>query len=126
MPARQSDGCRLQLTRFAEKQAEPSIQLAGLLDVHGREGEGYRVLALLQSGIVKLPQAIRSQIAAGSNKGVGDAFRQLLDRLPLWQSLVAATPGLKPYSLRHPHPGSGGTDGPSPDNAPSLLRPMDR
>lgn len=71
------------------------------LDLPGREGEGARAPTLLASGLVKLPASIRSQIDAGSHKGVGDAFRQLLDRFPFWQSLVAAAPGLKPYSLRH-------------------------
>ena len=71
------------------------------LDLPGREGEGTKAVALLRSGLVKLPGAIRNQAAAGSHKGVGDAFRQLLDRFPFWQSLAAATPGLTPYSLRH-------------------------
>ena len=71
------------------------------LDLPGREGEGTKAVALLRSGLVKLPVAIRNQAAAGSHKGVGDAFRQLLDRFPFWQSLAAATPGLTPYSLRH-------------------------
>ncbi len=71
------------------------------LDLPGREGEGTKAVALLRSGLVKLPGAIRNQAAAGSHKGVGDAFRQLLDRFPFWQSLPAATPGLTPYSLRH-------------------------
>lgn len=71
------------------------------LDLPGREGEGTKAVALLRSGLVKLPVAIRNQAAAGSHKGVGDAFRQLLDRFPFWQSMAAATPGLTPYSLRH-------------------------
>ena len=71
------------------------------LDLPGRKGAGARAVTLLDSGLVKLPVAIRSQIKAGAHKGVGDAFRQLLDRFPFWQSLVAATPGLTPYSLRH-------------------------
>jgi integrase len=58
-------------------------------------------VALLSSGLVKMPTAIRTQAGAGSYKGVGDAFRQLLDRFPFWRSMVAATPGLTPYSLRH-------------------------
>lgn len=32
---------------------------------------------------------------------MGDAFRQLLDRLPYWQGLVLRTSGLTPYGLRH-------------------------
>ncbi|PSB37931.1 integrase [Aphanothece minutissima] len=71
------------------------------LDLLGREGEGARASALLESGLVKLPTAIRSQASAGSYKGVGDAFRQLLDRFPFWRSMAKATPGLTPYSLRH-------------------------
>ncbi|MFY8148604.1 MAG: site-specific integrase [Prochlorococcaceae cyanobacterium] len=71
------------------------------LNLLGRDGEGAKAVALLESGLVKLPKAIRSQAATGSYKGVGDAFRQLLDRYPFWQSMAAATPGLTPYSLRH-------------------------
>jgi integrase len=71
------------------------------LDLPGREGEGTKAVALLRLGLVKLPGAIRNQAAAGSHKGVGDAFRQLLDRFPFWQSMAAANPGLTPYSLRH-------------------------
>jgi integrase len=82
------------------KVAKPDRRVLPL-DLPGREGEGARAVALLDSGLVKLPAAIRSQIKAGAHKGVGDAFRQLLDRFPFWQSLVAANPGLTPYSLRH-------------------------
>jgi integrase len=71
------------------------------LDLPGREGEGTKAVALLRSGLVKLPGAIRTQAAEGSHKGVGDAFRQLLDRFPFWQLMTAANPGLTPYSLRH-------------------------
>ncbi len=82
------------------KVAKPDRRVLPL-DLPGREGEGARALALLDSGLVKLPAAIRTQITACAHKGVGDAFRQLLDRFSFWQSLVAATPGLTPYSLRH-------------------------
>ena len=82
------------------KVAKPDRRVLPL-DLPGREGEGSRALALFGSGLVKLPVAIRSQIDAGSHKGVGDAFRQLLNRFPFWQSMAAATPGLTPYSLRH-------------------------
>ena len=71
------------------------------LDLPGRVGQGKRSLTLLDSGLVQLPAAIRSQIKTGSHKGVGDAFRQLLHRFPFWQSMAAVTPGLTPYSLRH-------------------------
>lgn len=82
------------------KVAKPDRRVLPL-DLPGREGEGSRAVTLLDSGLVQLPAAIRSQIKAGSHKGVGDAFRQLLDRFPFWQSMAAATPGLTPYSLRH-------------------------
>ncbi len=52
------------------------------LDLPGSEVEGARAVALLGSGLVKLSSAKRSQAAAGSYKGVGDAFGQLLDRFP--------------------------------------------
>lgn len=82
------------------KVAKPDRRVLPL-DLPGREGEGARAGALLESGLVKLPAAIRFQAEAGSHKGVGDAFLQLLDRFPFWQSLVAARSGLTPYSLRH-------------------------
>ena len=70
-------------------------------DLPGREGEGARAVALLDSGLVKLPAAILTQVKTSSHKGVGGAFRQLLNRFPFWQSMAAASPGLTPYSLRH-------------------------
>jgi integrase len=82
------------------KLAKPDRRVLPL-DLPGREGEGARAVALLDSGLVKLPAAIRTQMTAGSHKGVGDAFRQLLNHFPFWQSMAAATPGLTPYSLRH-------------------------
>lgn len=54
-----------------------------------------------REGLVKLPRAIRTAITSGKFKKDGDTFRQLLDRYPFWQSLVAATPDLTPYCLRH-------------------------
>lgn len=81
------------------------------LDLEGREGEADAALRLLESGLVKLPGAVRTQIdrcvgARGevtgkSLKPVGDAFRQLLDRYDFWKVLVSESPGLTPYSLRH-------------------------
>jgi len=82
------------------KQAKPD-RLVLPLDIPGREGEGARALHLYASGLVKLPKPVLTAIATGEFKPVGDAFRQLLDRYPLWQSMVKATKGLTPYSLRH-------------------------
>lgn len=73
-------------------------RLAIALDVIGMPEEGKRVLQLFSSGLVKLPTSIRN---AKDFKACGEAFRQYLDRHPYWQSLVKATPGLIPYSLRH-------------------------
>jgi integrase len=70
------------------------------LEIPGRD-DGARALNLYASGLVKLPKAIRTAIDSGEFKKVGDAFRQLLDRYPLWASMVKATAGLTPYSLRH-------------------------
>jgi integrase len=50
---------------------------------------------------VKLPPRLLLTIERGDFKAVGEAFRKLLHRDHFWQSLVAANPGLTPYSLRH-------------------------
>jgi integrase len=71
------------------------------LDIPGRQGEGARALQLYASGLVQLPSPIRTAINSGEFKRVGNAFRKLLDARPQWSSLVASTPGLCPYSLRH-------------------------
>jgi integrase len=68
------------------------------LDLKEMPGEGTRVLQLYSSGLVKLPTSIFN---AKDFKSCGAYFRQYLDRHPFWQSLVAATPGLTPYGLRH-------------------------
>ena len=81
-----------------KNQKPPRLVIA--LELDGRD-DGSRALRQYESGLVKLPRAIRSAINSGEFKKVGDAFRQLLDRYPFWQSLVAATPDLTPYSLRH-------------------------
>lgn len=92
-----------QVKRNKRTMANPKpSRLVAALDIPGREGEGARVLNQYISGLIKLPNAIQTQVGKGNAyKGVGDAFRQLLERYPFWQSLVAATPGLTPYSLRH-------------------------
>ncbi len=68
------------------------------LDVPGLPGEGARVLAQLESGLVPLPPAI---VNSRDLKSCGHAFRQYLDRCPAWQRLLIESPGLTPYGLRH-------------------------
>ena len=85
------------------KAKPPRLVMA--IDVAGREGEGDRMLQLYASGLVKLPQSLRNQIAMVEEKGrfqdVGAEFAQKLERYRPWRSLKARTPGLTPYSLRH-------------------------
>ena len=71
------------------------------LDIPGREGEGAAILDLYASGQAQLPAPIRTAIASGEFKRVGNAFRKLLDAIPAWQSILKETPGIVPYSLRH-------------------------
>ena len=75
------------------------------LDIAGREGEGQRLLALYQSGMVKLPTPILNEIAKVEEKEtfqqVGHAFGQLLNRYEPWKNLVRRNPEITPYSLRH-------------------------
>ncbi len=103
---RVDDGGRLRVgadvkrNRWAMKRPKAE-RLALPLDIPGREGEGGRFLQLYASGLVKLPPRILTTIERGEFKPVGEAFRKLLERYPYWQSLVAANPGLTPYSLRH-------------------------
>lgn len=78
-----------------------SERLAVAIDIPGRDDEGACILQLFKSKLVKLPPRILTTIERGEFKPVGDAFRKLLERHPFWQSLVAANPGLTPYSLRH-------------------------
>ncbi|TCD56746.1 integrase [Synechococcus sp. BS56D] len=90
-----------QVKRNARSMKKPATKRRVIaLELDGR-GDGAQALQLYDSGLVKLPKSIRTAIASGHFKKVGDAFRQLLDRYPFWQSMVAATPGLVPYSLRH-------------------------
>lgn len=98
------DGClkvgsQVKRNRRSMKSAKPP-RLALPLELDGRT-DGAKALALYSGGLVKLPLAIRTAISSGEFKKVGDAFRQLMDRYPFWQSMVAVTPGLTPYSLRH-------------------------
>jgi integrase len=87
--------------RNARTAATPSPdRLALPLEIEGRD-DGQRAMTLLEVGLLELPLPIRNAAATGEHKRVGDAFRQLLDRLPYWASLVARVPGLTPYSMRH-------------------------
>jgi integrase len=85
------------------KAKPPRLVMA--IDVPGREGEGERLLQLYGSGLVKLPQSLRNQIALVEQKDkfqdVGAEFAQKLERYGPWQALKARTLGLTPYSLRH-------------------------
>jgi integrase len=93
-------GAQVKRNRWAMKRPK-SERLAIAIDIPGRGGEGERVLQLYASGLVKLPPRILTTIERGEFKPVGEAFRKLLERYPYWQSIVAANPGLTPYSLRH-------------------------
>ncbi len=93
-------GAQVKRNRWSMNRPK-SERLALPLDIPGREGEGDRFLQLYASGLVKLPTRILTTIERGEFKPVGEAFRKLLERYPHWQSLVAANPGLTPYSLRH-------------------------
>jgi len=68
------------------------------LDLPGLPGEGARVLAQRESGLIHLPTGI---LNARDLKACGAAFRQYLDRCPAWQQLLKEAPGLSPYALRH-------------------------
>lgn len=71
------------------------------LDLPSHPGLGAQLAAQWGSSLVKLPPQIATAAAAGDLKLVGDAFRQYLNRYRPWRDLVATTPGLTPYSLRH-------------------------
>lgn len=82
------------------KQGPAKPRLALALELPGRD-DGARSLQLYASGLVKLPRQIATQVSAGDFKKTGGRFARLLNEVPYWQSLKAATPGLTPYSLRH-------------------------
>ncbi len=91
-----------QVKRNASTMRRPKAdRLALPLDIPGREGEGARYLRLFSSDRVKLPPRVLLTIERGEFKAVGESFRKLLERDLFWQNLVAANPGLTPYSLRH-------------------------
>ncbi len=81
------------------------------LEIEGRGHEGQRALELFESGLVRLPKAVRNQIArvmdashpnpTDSFQAVGKEVGQQLKRFDHWQNLIAAQPELSMYSLRH-------------------------
>ena len=85
----------------------PKARLVLPVEVPGRDGEGARILRGYRDGDpeYRLPLAIRNQIAwvkeKNSYRGVGECFRQQLERSKAWQKLVANNPDLVAYSLRH-------------------------
>ena len=83
---------------IATAKQTKSPRLLQPLDLKELPGEGERVLRMFESGLVKLPSAI---LNAKDNKLGGHEFGQQLRRNATWRSLVAATPGLTPYGLRH-------------------------
>ena len=89
------------MKKSAKQQAKEKQRLVLPLDLPGREGLGAQLAAQWGSGLIKLPPQIASAVAAGDLKGTGDALRQYLNRYRPWRDLVATTPGLTPYSLRH-------------------------
>ena len=78
---------------------------------HPENGEGAYFVTLFQSGVVRLPKAIREQISrvidpkhprhTDSFQGVGREFRQQLERFPFYASMIKKDPTLSPYALRH-------------------------
>lgn len=77
-------------------------------------GEGDRLARVYESGLVKLPESLRNQIAALGKKGVtgkakktttfkeiGKELAKLLERYKPWQELTKQYPDISAYSLRH-------------------------
>ena len=79
--------------------AKPKEQrLAMPLDLKELPGEGARVVAQFESGLVQLPTSIRN---AKDFKACGHSFGQYLRRHNYWQHMLAKTAGLTPYGFRH-------------------------
>ena len=82
----------------------PKSRLAIALEIPGRN-DGQRAIEMLASG-VPFPRQLETQVEkarAGEDvlKAVGNKLAKYINQLPSWQQLVAETPGLTPYSLRH-------------------------
>lgn len=81
-------------------------RLAGALAIEGRPAtEAADMLAQFESGLVKLPKAIRNQIEMVPQKGhfqdVGDAFGQLVRRTEWWKQFRLRNPKITENSFRH-------------------------
>lgn len=88
------------------KKGDRKPRLAGALAIDGRPAnEAADMLAQFESGLVKLPKAIRNQIEMVSEKGhfqdVGDAFGQQIRRTAWWKEFRLRNPGITENSLRH-------------------------
>lgn len=92
-------GSQIKRNRSTMKR-KPTSKLVMALEIDGRD-DGAVALRQFESGLIKFPKGVRNAIADGEFKRVGDNFAGYLKRLPYWQSMVTATPGLTPYSLRH-------------------------
>ena len=92
-------GSQIKRNRSTMKR-KPTSKLVMALEIDGRD-DGVRALRQFESGLTKFPKGVRNAIANGEFKRVGDNFAGYLKRLPYWNSMVAATPGLTPYGLRH-------------------------
>jgi integrase len=89
------------MNKTAQEQARLKERRVLPLDLPTHPGLGAQLAAQWASGLVKLPPQIATAVAAGDLKRTGDALRQYLNRYQPWKALVATTPGLTPYSLRH-------------------------
>ena len=92
-------GSQIKRNRSTMKR-KPTSKLVMALEIDGRD-DGALALRQFESGLVKFPKGIQQNIDRGEFKKVGNNFSNYLKKLPYWRSMVAATPGLKPYSLRH-------------------------
>ena len=89
-----------------KSKGERKARLAGALAIEGRPAnEAADMLAQLESGLVKLPKAIRNQIDMVPKKGhfqdVGDTFGQMVRRTGWWKQFKQRNPEITENSFRH-------------------------
>lgn len=90
--------------RTKRLKTPPKPRLVLALELPGRN-DGQRALQLLASG-EPFPRQLGTQIEKAKQgedvlKAVGSKFALYLNAVDCWKELVASTPGLTPYSLRH-------------------------